>query len=179
MVPGIAWVAEKRPLRRVPLARVAVTSRCSGASPGPAHRGRRHRHDANLQLAALRLWRSALSFWLAGYMLRRHADDVPARIVDPPPSSSPCFSSCTRSALRQRRRSYTWGNELAETALGRLAPDAVLIGLERVRLVSGSVIHDWGARLLAAILLVVIGFRLGVNANPWVMGDPVGRPSSI
>ena len=40
---------------------------------------------------------------------------------------------------------------------------AVLIGLERIRLKSGSIVQDVGAQLLEAGLLLAIAFGLGVN----------------
>ena len=51
---------------------------------------------------------------------------------------------------------------------------AVVIGLERLRLKSGSVIHDLGAQLLAAIVFIMIVFSLGVSDNPFFTGEPVG-----
>ena len=53
---------------------------------------------------------------------------------------------------------------------------AVVIGLERLRVKSGSVIHDLGARLLAAVVFVMIVFSLGVSENPLFTGEPVGGP---
>jgi uncharacterized membrane protein len=52
----------------------------------------------------------------------------------------------------------------------------VVIGLERVRLVSRSVVHDWGARLLAALVFVVIVVNLGILANPASNSEDVGGP---
>jgi uncharacterized membrane protein len=68
------------------------------------------------------------------------------------------------------------GNALAETALDVSLLLAVVIGLERVRLVSGSIVHDWGARLLAALVLAVIVFSLGIADNPLLTGEYVGGP---
>ena len=59
MAPGAAWVAEKRPLpalRWLAAIMVAVTARAHRLRA--AHRRRRPRHDADLQLAALWLRRS-------------------------------------------------------------------------------------------------------------------------
>src|SRR5262249_27827957 len=119
----------------------------------------------------------AAAFWLGGRMLRRQADDVPTRIVE----AAAILFTVLLVVMEVRHYvtggdPYSWGNELAETALDVSLLLAVLIGLDRVRLKSGSMIHDWGARLLAIALLAVIVFRLGVNANPMIMGDPVGPP---
>jgi uncharacterized membrane protein len=65
---------------------------------------------------------------------------------------------------------------LAETALDVSLLLAVVIGLERVRLVSGTIVHDWGARLLAALVLAVIVFSLGIADNPLLTGEYVGGP---
>ena len=177
MVPSIAWVAEKRPLPAFRWLAVAVTvavlGRIAWEPQIVSDVGTRPIFNWLLYGYGV----PALSFWLAGYMLRRHADDVPTRIVE----AAAILFTVLLVVLEVRHYvtggdPYTWGNELAETALDVSLLLAVLIGLERVRLKSGSVIHDWGARLLAAILLVVIVFRLGVNANPMIMGDPVGPP---
>jgi uncharacterized membrane protein len=69
---------------------------------------------------------------------------------------------------------YASGSELAETALDVSLLLAVVIGLERVRLKSGSVVHDWGARLLAALVFVVIVVNLGLLANPASNSEDVG-----
>ena len=64
----------------------------------------------------------------------------------------------------------------AETALDVSLLLAVVIGLERLRVKSGSVIHDLGAQLLAAVVFVMIVFSLGVSVNPLFTGEPVGGP---
>lgn len=178
MVPGIAWIAEKRPLPAFRWLAAAVTVGVLG----------RIAWDPRIVGDAIGttpvfnwlLWGygiPAAAFWLGGRMLRRNADDVPTRIVE----AASILFTVLLIVMEVRHYvtagdPYSWGNELAETALDVSLLLAVLIGLERVRLKSGSVIHDWGARLLAAILLFVIVFRLGVNANPMIMGDPVGPP---
>ena len=40
----------------------------------------------------------AAAFWFGGHLLRRRADDLPARMVEPPRSCSPCCSSSSKSA---------------------------------------------------------------------------------
>src|SRR5262249_7460597 len=83
MVPGIAWVAEQRPLPALrllaaagtfgALGRIAWDPRIVGDAVGT-------RPIFNWLLYGYGI--PAASFWLAGYLLRRNADDVPARIVD-------------------------------------------------------------------------------------------------
>ena len=69
MVPGIAWIAEKRPLPALRCARRAGDRAGAGADRArAAHRRRRRRHHADLQLAALRLRHSG-----GGVLARRPA----------------------------------------------------------------------------------------------------------
>src|SRR5205085_2886440 len=51
---------------------------------------------------------------------------------------------------------------------------AMAIGLERLRVRSGSIVHDVGALLMAALALGGIVFGLWLNENPMVTGEPVG-----
>jgi uncharacterized membrane protein len=71
---------------------------------------------------------------------------------------------------------YGTGSALAETALDVSLLLAVVIGLERIRLKSGSIVHDLGARLLAGAVFVMIVFNPGVSENPLFTGEPVGGP---
>ena len=176
MVPGIAWVAEKRPLAAFRWLAAAVTVGVLGRiawDPEIVSGALGSRPIFNWLLYGYGI--PAAAFWLAGHMLRRQADDVPTRIVE----AASILFTVLLVVMEVRHYitggdPYTWGNELAETALDVSLLLAVLIGVERVRLKTGSVIHDWGARLLAVILLFVIVFRLGVNDNPMIMGEPVG-----
>jgi uncharacterized membrane protein len=109
-------------------------------------------------------------------MLRRRADDVPARIVE---SASILFTVMlivfeVRHYLTGDP--YGEGSPLATTALNVSLILAVVIGLERIRLKSGSVVHDVGAQFLAAIVFVMIVFNLGLSDNPFFTGEPVGGP---
>ena len=116
----------------------------------------------------------ALAFWVGGYLLRRNGDDVPARIID---AAAILF---TVLLIVFEVRHYLTGDPfattspLAETALDVSLLLAVVIGLERLRLKSGSVVHDLGARLLAAAVFLLIVFNTGINNNPMVTGEPVG-----
>jgi uncharacterized membrane protein len=68
------------------------------------------------------------------------------------------------------------GSDIAELGMDVSLLLAVLIGLERIREKSGSIVHLVGARLLAAALLVVIVVGLGALYEPWQSGEPVGPP---
>jgi uncharacterized membrane protein len=176
MVPGIAWVAEQRPLPSLRwlaavitfcvLGRIAWDPRIVGDAVGTTP-------IFNWLLYGYGI--PAASFWLAGYLLRRNADDVLARIVD---SAAMLF---TVLLIVMETNHYITGgdpnvsgNALAETALDVSLLLAVVIGLERVRL--GSIVHDWGAQLLAALVLAVIVFSLGIADNPLLTGEYVGGP---
>jgi len=175
MVPGIAWVADKRPwpaLRWLAaavtiavLGRIAWDPRIVGGALGTAP-------ILNWLLYGYGV--PAASFWLAGFILRRRGDDNPARIVD---AAAILFSVLL---IVFEVRHYLTGDPfattspLAETGLDVSLLLAVVLGLERVRMKSRSIVHDWGARLLAAVVLAMIVFSLGVSANPMVTGEPVG-----
>src|SRR5258708_31037843 len=119
----------------------------------------------------------AASFWLAGRRLRRRADDMPARIVD---LAAILFTVLL--AFLEIRHFMTGGDVYRQTAaLAELALQvsvwlALAIGLERLRLRSGSVVHDIAALAIAALALLGIVFGLGLIDNPTATGEPVGGP---
>ena len=88
----------------------------------------------------------ALAFWVAGYLLRRRADDLPARMVD---SGAILFTVLT--AFLEIRHYINGGDiyrpsaGLAEVALQVCAGLAMAIGLEHVRGRTNSIVHDVGA----------------------------------
>jgi uncharacterized membrane protein len=175
MVPGTAWVAEKRPL---PWLRwlcavlvVAVTLRI-GRDPQIVH---------DVGTTPIFNWLlygygvPALAFWLAGWLLRARADDVPARTVD---AAAILFTVLT--AFLQIRHYVNGGDiyynsaDLTEVALQVCVGLALAIGLERLRVRTGSTIHDLAARMLAAFLLAGIVLGLVLIENPWWTGADVG-----
>jgi uncharacterized membrane protein len=177
MVPGIAWVAEQRAWPALRWLAAAVTV----AVLGRIFWDPRIVGDA-IGTTPIFNWLlygygvPAASFLLAGHMLRRHADDVPARMVD----AAAILFTVLLIVLEVRHYltgdPYGSASPLAETALDVSLLLTVVIGLERLRVKSGSVIHDLGARLLAAIVFVMIVFSLGVSVNPLFTGEPVGGP---
>ncbi|MGE5261730.1 MAG: DUF2339 domain-containing protein [Actinomycetota bacterium] len=175
MVPGVAWIAEKRPLTAFRWLAAAVTLAVLGriiwdpqivSDVGS-------RPIFNWLLYGYGI--PAASFWLAGYMLRRHADDLPVRIID---AAAILFTVLLVVVEVHHFVAHTDPNvidsDLAEIGMDVSLLLAVLIGLERIREKSSSVVHLVGARLLAIILLITIVFGLGISANPLVMGGPVG-----
>ena len=175
MVPGIAWVAEKRPWPSLRWLAAAVTVGVLGRimwDPRIMGDGL-----GTMPVFNWLLWGygvPAASFWLAGHMLRRRADDAPARVID----AAAILFTVMLIVFEVRHYltgdPYGEGSPLAETALDVSLLLAVVIGLERLRLKSGSVIHDLGAQLLAAIVFIMIVFSLGVSDNPFFTGEPVG-----
>ena len=178
MVPGIAWIAEQRPLpalralaavvTALVLARIAREPRIVGADVGTAPIFNWLLYGYGLPAAA---------FWLAGWRLRRRADDAPARIVD---LAAILFTLLL--AFLEIRHFMTGGDVyrhasgLAEVALHVWVWLALAIGLERLRLRTGSMVHNIGALALAALALAGIVLGLGLIENPIVTGEPVGGP---
>jgi uncharacterized membrane protein len=175
MVPGIAWVAEKRTWPWLRWLAAAVTIGVLGRIIWEP----RIVADAlgTMPVFNWLLWGygvPAASFWLTGHMLRRQADDAPARVID----AAAILFTVMLIVFEVRHYltgdPYGEGSPLAETALDVSLLLAVVIGLERLRLKSGSVIHDLGAQFLAAIVFIMIVFSLGVSDNPFFTGEPVG-----
>jgi uncharacterized membrane protein len=175
MVPGIAWIAEKRPwpalrwlaasMAIAVIGRIVWDPRIVGDAIGA-------RPVFNWLLYGYGV--PALSFFVGGYMLRREADDVPARVVD---AASILFAVLlvvfeVRHALSGDP--FGQGSALAETALNVSLLLAMVIGLERLRLKSGSVVHNLGALLLAGVVLAMVAWNLTIDANPLFTGEPVG-----
>jgi uncharacterized membrane protein len=177
MVPGIAWVSEQRTWPALRWLAAAVTVGVLGRifwDPRIVGDAIGTTPIFNWLLYGYGVPAAALLF--AGHMLRRHADDVPARMVD----AAAILFTVLLIVLEVRHYltgdPYGSASPLAETALDVSLLLAVVIGLERLRLKSGSVIHDLGARLLAALVFVMIVFSLGVSNNPLFTGEPVGGP---
>jgi uncharacterized membrane protein len=116
----------------------------------------------------------AAAFWLAGYFLRRRGDDVPARMVD-----SGAILLTVLLAFLEIRHFINQGDvfrdssSLAEIALQVCVGLAMVIGLERLRLRSHSVVHDVAALAIAALTLAATVLGLGMIENPLFTGEPV------
>jgi uncharacterized membrane protein len=112
----------------------------------------------------------ALSFWAASHFLRRRADDAPLRVVE---AAAILFTALL--AFMEIRHAVNGGDVyrdtagLTETALQVCAALAMAIGLERLRLRTGSIVHNAGAALLTAFagLAAVVGLLFLDNPAIW------------
>jgi uncharacterized membrane protein len=170
MVPGIAWVAQKRPL---PALRVLAAAIAALVAPGIVGVSVGTRPIFNWLLYGYGI--PAAAFWLAGHLLRRRADDVPARMVD-----AGAIVLTVLAAFLQIRHLTNNGDVLSESSsLTELALQislglAMTIGLERLRRRSHSPVHDVGALVVATLTLAAIVLGLGLIENPLITDEPVG-----
>ena len=155
MVPGIAWVADKRPLPALRwlaavigvlvLARIGWEPRIVGDDVGTTPIFNWLLYGYGIPAAA---------FWLGGYLLRRRGDDAPARMID-----SGAILLTVLLAFLEIRHFINGGDvyrasaSLAEVALQVCVGLAMTIGLERLRLRTNSIVHDVGALIIAALTL--------------------------
>ncbi|MPZ56853.1 MAG: DUF2339 domain-containing protein [Rhizobiales bacterium] len=176
MVPGIAWVAEKRPVPMlrwlagavalVVLARIVYDPRIVGTDIGTTPIFNWLLYGYGVPAAA---------FWCAGWMMRKRTDDVPLRMVE-----SAALLLTVLLVFLEIRHLMNKGNvfrdnaRLAEVALQVCCGLAMTIGLERLRHRSGSIVHSIGAQVIAALTLLAIVVGLFVAENPLLTGDPVG-----
>jgi uncharacterized membrane protein len=178
MVPGIAWVAERRPLpalrwiaaaaTTLVLARIAWDPRIMGDAIGTTPIFNWLLYGYGVPAAA---------FWLAGHRMRKVKDDTPVRIVD---AAALLFTVLL--FFFEIRHTMTGGDpyastsDLAEIALQVCMRLAIAIGLERIRLRSHSIVHNVGAVIIAALTLIGIVLGLGFVANPMLWQEQVGGP---
>jgi len=117
----------------------------------------------------------AAAFWAGGWLLRRRADDLPARMVD---AGAILFTVLL--AILEIRHYVTGGgiyrssNGLVEAMLYVNVGLAMTIGLERVRGRTGSIVHNAAALLIAALTLIVILLDLAFAFGPYFHSIPVG-----
>jgi uncharacterized membrane protein len=176
MVPGIAWVSEKRPLPALRvlcavvavlvLARIAWEPRIVGNNIGTTPIFNWLLYGYGIPAAA---------FWWAGHLLRRRADDVPVRVVD----SGAILLTVLLIFLEIRHFIYAGdvyrpASGLAELALQVCVGLAMTIGLERVRRRTNSIVHNIAALVIAAVTLLAAAFGLALAENPLFTGAPVG-----
>jgi uncharacterized membrane protein len=177
MVPGVAWIADKRPL---PALRILVAVLVAGVLARvawePAIVG-----TTDLGTTPIFNWLlwgygiPTAAFWLGGHLLRRRADDPPARMAD-----SAALLFAVLLAFLEVRHYMTGGNifvatsGLNEIALHVNVGLAITIGLEWLRQRTDSLIHNVGALIVAALTLTAIVFGLGILGNPMIWRYNVG-----
>lgn len=117
----------------------------------------------------------ALSFWAGSHFLRRNGDDVPLRTVE---SAAILFTVLL--AFMEIRHAVNGGDVyrdtagLTEVALQVGTALAMAIGLERLRLRSGSIVHNVGAVLLTVFAGLAALFGLLGLENPMLWSENVG-----
>jgi uncharacterized membrane protein len=178
MVPGIAWIATQRPwpmLRWLAAAMTVVVVLRVGYEPRIAPEAISTFPVFNWLLYGYGV--PALSFWVAGWLLRRSADDIPSRIAD---SAAILF---TALLLFWQIRHIAHGGDIyaVRTNLGEVALQvcvalAMAIGLEGVRERSQNIIHNLGALFIAGLALLGIAFGLLLLENPLWNRVYVGGP---
>jgi uncharacterized membrane protein len=176
MVPGVAWVSEKRPLPALRVlaaalgvlvvARIAWEPRIAGNDLGTTPIFNWLLYGYGIPAAA---------FWLGAWLLRRRADDAPARMID----AGALLLTVLLGFMETRHFIYAGDVYRDDTGLAELALDvslglAMVIGLERLRQRTNSIVHNVGALIVAALTLAAIVFGLGITDNPVVTGEPVG-----
>lgn len=178
MVPGIAWISEQRPLpalRSLAAAVVLLVLLRIGYEPRIVGRDIGTTPIFNWLLYGYGV--PAASFWYAGYLLRRRADDGPARMAD---AAAILFTVLL--ALLEIRHFMTNGNifapsaALAEVAMQVSVGLAITIGLERLRLRTQSIVHNIGALIVGALTLAAIVIGLLLMLNPFFKATVVGGP---
>lgn len=177
MAAGIAYVESKRPLPFLRwlaagacvlvVARIAYDPRIVGTQLGTT------------PIFNWLIWGygvPALSFWTAGWLLRKRADDFPSRFAD---SLGILFTALFFSL---QIRHYINGGDIykdtapfAEFAMHVIVGLAMAIGLERTRVVTKNIVHDVGAKLIAGLSFVAIYLGLLLFQNPFFTGEPVGE----
>jgi uncharacterized membrane protein len=117
----------------------------------------------------------AASFWTASVLLRRRGDDAPLRTVE---SAAILFTVLLAfMEIRHAVNSgdvYFTASGLTETALQVCVALAMAIGLERLRIRTGSIVHNVGAILLTAFAGLAAVFGLLLLDNPALWPITVG-----
>lgn len=176
MVPGIAWVAAQRPLPMLRwLAAAIVTLVLARIGWEPRIVGRDVGTTPIFNWLLYGYGVPALAFWVGGHLLRKRADDAPARAVD----AAAILFTVLLGFLEIRHLMnngdvFVRRSGLAELALQVSVGLAMAIGLERLRGRTRSVIHDAAALIIAGLALAGIVFGLVLAENPLITGEPVG-----
>lgn len=176
MSMGTAWISMQRPipflrwiaaiLAAIVVARVGYEPRIAGDAVGTTP-------IFNWLLAGYGI--PALSFWIGARFLRRRADDAPLRMIE---AAAILFTVLL--AFLEIRHFVNGGNiyrasaDLTEIGLQVSVALAMAIGLERLRLRSGSIVHNVSAVLLTVFAGLAVLFGLFFLANPMIWRIDVG-----
>ena len=117
----------------------------------------------------------ALSFWMASLFMRRRGDDAPLRSVE----AAAILFTVLLVFLEIRHAVnggdvYSFNTSLAEFGMQVCAALAMAIGLERLRLRNGSIVHNVSAILLTLYAAAVTVFGLLFLENPSIWPINVG-----
>jgi uncharacterized membrane protein len=173
---GTAWLSVQRPIRflrwlaailaAIVVLRIGYEPRIAGDAVGTT------------PIFNWLLWGygvPALSFWAGSHFLRRNGDDVPLRMVE---SAAILFTVLL--AFMEIRHAVNGGDiyytsaGLTEVALQVGVALAMAIGLERLRLRSGSIVHNVAAVLLTVFAGLAGLFGLLGLENPMLWWQDVG-----
>lgn len=173
MAAGIAYVQSKRPL---PFLRWLAAAACAFVVGRIAYDPRIVGNDlGTTPIFNWLLWGygvPALSFWTAGWLLRKQKDDFPSRFAD---SLAILFTALFFSL---QIRHYINGGDIykqaapfTEFAMHVIVGLAMTIGLERTRMVTKNIVHDFGAKIVAGLTFLGIYLGLFLFQNPFVTGE--------
>ena len=178
MVPGVAWVERQRRLHALRwLAAVLVALVVARIGWEPRIVGRDIGTTPIFNWILYGYGIPALAFWVAGYWLRKRADDVPTRMVE----SAAILFTVLLAVLEIRHYVhagdiYYRSSAFTEIALQVCVGLAITIGLEHLRARSGSIVHNIGAIVIGALTLAAIVIGLFGFQNPRATGADVGGP---
>ncbi len=117
----------------------------------------------------------ALSFWAGSYYLRKRGDDAPLRMVE----AAAILFTVLLAFMEIRHLAnggdvYSNTSGLVEAALQVCTMLALAIGLERLHMRTGSIVHNIGALVVAGIAGFIIVFGLFLFEMPVFWPDDVG-----
>ncbi len=178
---GTAWIAMQRPipflrtlaaiLAAIVVARIGYEPRIAGDDVGTT------------PIFNWLLWGygvPAASFWLGAHLLRPGGDDAPLRAIE---AAAILFT--VLFAFTEIRHAIYGGDiyrvvpSLAETALEVCVALGLAIGLERLRIRTGSVVHNVGAVLLTVFAGIVGVFGLLLAENPMLTWISVSLDGAV
>ena len=174
---GTAWISMKRPipflrwlaaiLATIVVLRIGYEPRIVGDDIGTT---------PILNWLLLGYGIPALSFWGGAYLMRHRGDDAPLRMVE----SAAILFTVLLAFIEIRHfinggDVYRHASDFTETALQVCVALAMALGLERLRIRSGSIVHNIAALLLTVAAAFATVFGLFVFTNPMLWRIDVGN----